>query len=198
MIKLALSILLPLTFILPDTSQLQLLQDLKQDLQQLQSGNSHFISDNSTLSPSVETVAQDLQLFGLIAHLDLSQASYTWQEQGQHQVHRWKFDEGDIRSIVEIQSSIPLDTVVTVRYLDGKPPTQQHIANTFTFRAYFISTVDTPNKLYYLTEEEQGLLGYRLGEKLVEVTYASAKKGLSDVLPRYKEEVRQLVLQLQQ
>ncbi|OKL39855.1 hypothetical protein [Pontibacter flavimaris] len=198
MTTLLLSILLPLSFILSDTSivsdtsQLRLQQDLQKDLNRLQQASSYFISDNSNLSPTVETVAQDLQLFALVANLDLSQATYVQQQQGPHQVHRWMFDAGEIRSIVQIQSNIALDTVVTQRYLENRPPTQHRIQNSFSFRTYLISTVSEPDKLYYLTEEQQGLLAYRMGEKQVEITYAAAKEGLSDILPAYKAEVQQL------
>ncbi|WP_299758497.1 hypothetical protein [uncultured Pontibacter sp.] len=192
-----LSILLPLTFLFTDTTQLRLQQDLQKDLSQLQQSKSYFISDNSNLSPTVQTVAEDLQLFALVAQLDLSQAIYIQQQQGQHQIHRWKFDEGEIRSIVQIQSSIGIDTMVTQRYLENRAPTQHRVQNSFTFRTYLVSTASEQNKLYYLTEEQQGLLAYRLGEKQVEVTYASAKEGLSDILPKYKEEVRQLVSSFQ-
>lgn len=192
-----LSILLPLSFLFTDTTQLRLQQDLHKDLSQLQQSKSYFISDNSNLSPTVQTVAEDLQLFALVAQLDLSQAVYIQQQQGQHQIHRWKFDEGEIRSIVQIQSNIAMDTVVTQRYLENRAPTQHRVQNSFTFRTYFVSTASEQNKLYYLTEEQQGLLAYRLGEKQVEVTHASAKEGLSDILPKYKEEVRQLVSSFQ-
>ncbi|WP_266202591.1 hypothetical protein [Pontibacter kalidii] len=192
MSTLLLSFLLPLSFILSDSSQLRLQRDLQKDLSRLQQANSYFISDNSNLSPTVQTVAQDLQMFALVANLDLSKATYIQQQQGQHQVHRWKFDEGEIRSIVQIQSNIALDTVVTQRYLENRAPTQHRIQNSFNFRTYLVSTASEPDKLYYLTEEQQGLLGYRLGEKQVEITYAAAKEGLSDILPAYKAEVQQL------
>ncbi|AKD01980.1 hypothetical protein POKO110462_21065 [Pontibacter korlensis] len=193
---LLLNLLLPLCFILQDSSQLLLRQDLQKDFGKLQQNSSHFISDNSTLNPSVETVANDLQLFGLVANLDLSQATSTWQEYGSHQVRRWKFDEGNIRSITQIQSEMKLDTLVTQRYLDNKAPTQQHITNSFTFRTYLISTDSDKNKLYYQTENEQGLLSYQLGDKVVEITYASPKKGLADVLQPYRQEIEKLTSDL--
>lgn len=196
MVNLLLSILLPLSFILTDTTKLHLLQDLQKDLGQLQTSERHFISDNSSLSPSVETVVEDLQLFSLVANLNLSQASYTWQEQGPHQIHRWRLDEGNIRSITQIQSIIQLDTVVTQRYADNKPPTQQHIRNSFTFRTYLVSTASEQHKLYYLTEEEQGLLAYRIGEKQVKITYAASKAGLADVLPDFLRQLDNLTATL--
>ncbi|MCX2740000.1 hypothetical protein [Pontibacter anaerobius] len=193
-----LSILLPFSFLLTDSSQLRLQQDLQKDLNRLQQSNSYFISDNSNLSPTVQSMAEDLQLFSLVANLDLSNATYIQQQQGPHQVHRWKFDEGEIRSIVQIQSNIDLDTVVTQRYLENRAPTQHRIRNSFSFRTYYISTASEPNKLYYLTEEEQGLLAYHLGEKQVEISYTSAKDGLSDILPKYRKEVQQLIAGFQE
>lgn len=194
---LLLSILLPLSFLFTDSTQLRLQQDLQKDLNRLQQSNSYFISDNSNLSPTVHSVAKDLQLFSLVANLDLSQAVHIQQQQGQHEIHRWKFDEGQIRSIIQIQSTIELDTVVTQRYLENRPPTQHRIQNSFTFRTYYISTDTEQNKLYYLTEEQQGLLAYHLGEKQVEVTYSSAKEGLSDILLKYRDAVQQLVADFQ-
>ncbi|WP_276499289.1 hypothetical protein [Pontibacter litorisediminis] len=198
MTALLFTILLPFSFILSDSSQLRLQQNLQQDLARLQQAGSYFISDNSTLSPTVQTVAQDLQLFGLVATLDLSNAVYVQQQQGPHQLHRWRFEEGEIRGITQIQSSIQLDTVVTQRYLENRAPTQHRIQNNFTFRTYLVSTASEPNKLYYLTEEQQGLLTYRLGEKQVEITYASPKQGLADVLPAYRKEIERLLGNLQQ
>ncbi|MDX5436875.1 MAG: hypothetical protein LPK03_06745 [Pontibacter sp.] len=188
MMTLLLSILLPLSSILTDTTQLQLRQDLQKDLDKLQQSR-YFISDNTTLSPNLQTVANDLQLFGLVSNLDLSQATYTWQQEGEHQVHRWRFDEGQIKSITQIQTNMQVDTVVTQRYLENRPATQHRIQNSFTFRTYLISTADDQHKLYYLTEDKQGLLAYRLGEKQVEVKYSEAKEGLSDVLPGYRKEI---------
>lgn len=188
MMTFLLSILLPLSFIFTDTTQLQLRQDLQKDLDKLQQSR-YFISDNTTLSPNLQTVANDMQLFGLVSNLDLSQATYTWQEEGEHQVHRWRFDEGQIKSITQIQTNMQVDTVVTQRYLENRPATQHRIQNSFTFRTYLISTADDQHKLYYLTEDKQGLLAYRLGEKQVEVKYSEAKEGLADVLPGYRKEI---------
>ncbi|ARS36202.1 hypothetical protein [Pontibacter actiniarum] len=192
--------LLPLllSFMLTDTPELHLQQDLQKDLAKLQQSNRYFISDNSTLNPSLQGLAQDLQLFALVANLDLSQASYQAQQQGPHRVEQWLFSEGEIRSITQVQSNVAVDTVVTQRYLENRPPTQQRIQNNFTFRTYLISTSSGQAKLYYLTEAEQGLLAYRLGERQVEIGYTAAKEGLSDVLPAYRQEVKRLAGKLPQ
>ncbi|GHA53077.1 hypothetical protein [Pontibacter akesuensis] len=182
-----------LSLILVADNPLKLQQDLQRNLQQLQQSNSHFISDNSLLDPSIQTVANDLQLFGLVANINLENAIHSQQQQGPHQVQQWTFTDGAIRQITQIESNIVLDTVVTQRYLNGRAPTQQRINNKFTFRTYVVSTDEAPSKLYYLTEEEQGLLAYTSGEKQVQITYTSPKQGLSDILPRYQREVKQLV-----
>ncbi|GAB3820305.1 hypothetical protein [Pontibacter rugosus] len=186
--------LLPLllALILTDTGELKLQQDLQKDLTRLQQSNSHFISDNSILNPSVQTVANDMQLFSLIAYLELAKATYTQQIQGPHQVQQWRFEEGDIRSITQIESHIQLDTVVTQRYLNERAPTQRRITNNFTFHSYIVSTAAEPAKLYYVSETEQGLLSYKLGEKQVQLTYTSPKEGLSDLLPLYHQQVEKL------
>lgn len=191
----SLSLLFPLLFscMLALAPTLRLQQDLEQDLDRLTTDSRYFISDNSTQAPSVQTVASDLQLFQLAASLDLSKASHSSQTIGNHQVDIWQLTEGDIKSIYQIESSIHLDTVVTQRYLDNRPPTQQRITNDFIFRSYAISTAATPLKLYYLTEATQGLLSYRLGEKQVEITYAATKEGLADVLSGYRKEMNQLL-----
>ncbi|RDV16087.1 hypothetical protein DXT99_05295 [Pontibacter diazotrophicus] len=191
----SLSLLFPLffTYMLAVGPSLRMQQDLEQDFARLEKDNRYFISDNSTQTPSVETVANDLQLFQLAASLDLSKANHSSQTIGNHQVDIWQLTEGDIKSIYQIESNIHLDTVVTQRYLDNRPPTQQRITNDFTFRSYAVSTATEPLKFYYLTEEDQGLLSYHLGDKQVEITYAATKEGLADVLQGYKEEVKQLM-----
>lgn len=191
----SLSLLLPLLFpyIIAVAPGLHLQRDLEQDLTRLTTDSRYFISDNSTQSPSVQTVTRDLQLFQLAASLDLSNATYTSKTIGNHQVEVWQLSEGDIKSVYQIESKIHLDTIVTQRYLDNRTPTQQRIMNDFTFRSYAISTAAEPLKLYYLTEAAQGLLSYRLGEKQVEITYAATKEGLTDVLPGYRKEVKQIL-----
>ncbi|GAB3535434.1 hypothetical protein GCM10027443_24530 [Pontibacter brevis] len=191
----ATSLLFPLLFsyLLAFAPALLLQQDLEKDIAQLTKDSRYFISDNSTQTPTVQTVSQDLQLFQLVASLDLSEATHSRQIFGNHQMDVWQMPEGKIKSIYQIESTIHLDTVVTQRYLDNRTPTQKRITNNFTFRSYAVSTDATPLKLYYLTEADQGLLSYRLGEKEVEVTYAATKEGLADVLPGYTEEIKQLL-----
>ncbi|MFD3000842.1 hypothetical protein ACFS7Z_10755 [Pontibacter toksunensis] len=190
-----LSLLLPLlyTFAVALAPGLHLQQDLERDLARLTKDSRYFISDNSTLSPSVETVAADLQLFQLAASLDLAKASHSSYTIGNHQVDVWQFTEGDIKSVYQIESAVHLDTVVTQRYLDNRTPTKKRITNDFSFRSYAISTATEPLKLYYLTEASQGLLSYHLGKKQVEITYAATKEGLADILPRYREEIKQIL-----
>ena len=189
----SLSALLPLLlpYLLATTLLLQ--QDLEKDLALLTKDSRYFISDNSTQTPSVQSVASDLQLFQLAANLDLSNAAHSSEIMGEHRVDLWRFDEGGIRAIYQIESNILLDTVITQRYLDNRTPTQQRITNDFTFRTYIVSTDSAPAKLFYLTEAAQGLLAYKLGEKQVAINYATKKEGLTDVLPGYMEEVQRLI-----
>lgn len=191
----SLPLLLPLIFsyMIALAPPLHLQQDLEQDIARLKKDSRFFISDNSTQIPTVQTVVNDLQLFQLVASLDLSKATYSSNTIGNHQVSVWQLPEGDIRKIYQIESTVHLDTVVTQRYLDNRPPTQKRIRNDFTFRSYAVSTAAAPLKLYYLTEADQGLLSYRFGEKQVEITYAATKEGLPDVLPYYRKEVKQLL-----
>lgn len=191
----SLPLLLPLIFsyMIALAPPLHLQQDLEQDIARLKKDSRFFISDNSSQIPTVQTVVNDLQLFQLVASLDLSKATYSSNTIGNHQVSVWQLPEGDIKSIYQIESRIHLDTVVTQHYLDNRPPTQKRIRNDFTFRSYAVSTAAAPLKLYYLTEADQGLLSYRLGEKQVEITYAATKEGLPDVLPYYRKEVKQLL-----
>lgn len=183
-----------LLWLLQLSAPLHLRQDLEQDLQKLQQSG-HFISDTSTDRPSLQTLQQDLQLFSLVANLDLSQATDTSYTQGKHHVRVWRLKEGQIQKIVQVDSQLAMDTVVTQRYLENRPPSQHRIQNTFTLRSYSISTADAAAKLLYLREAEQGLLQYTLGEKEVQVTYMKSKDGLSDVLPKYRQEVQQLLQQ---
>ena len=188
--------ILPLLFscfflIAPDA--LLLLQDITQNLTKLQNDSRYYISDNASPSPSLQTVANDLQLFGVAASIDLSQASYSSRRDGNNLIEKWAFPDGAIEAIYQIQSTIHLDTVVTQRYLDSRPPTQHHITNDFTFRTYAVSTPSAPVKLYYLVEADQGLLEYRINDRQVQIGYAEKKEGLSDVLPQLQEEIRGLL-----
>ncbi|MEJ8803930.1 hypothetical protein [Pontibacter sp. H249] len=190
--------ILPLffSFILrADTTQLKLQQDILKDATKLQQSNRYFISDNTTQTASLQSILSDLQFFGMVANLNLDNAKYSQQQLGKHQVHQWLFEEGEIRSITQLQSTIALDTVVTQRYLENRPPSQHRITNNFVFRAYQVSTATDPAKLYYLTEEEQGLLSYHLGEKKVEISYTSAKNGLNHLLPKHQTEVEAILRQ---
>ncbi|MCC9136251.1 hypothetical protein ACFSKU_01330 [Pontibacter silvestris] len=190
-----LNTILPLffSFILADTSTLQLQETIESNLTKLEETNAYFISDNSSQSPSIQTIATDMQLFGVIAGLDLNNAKYEQHQQGSHQVQHWTFEQGNIRDIYQIESTMHLDSVVTQRYLDNRPPTQQRIVNDFNFRTYIVSTATEPAKLYYMAETEQGLLSYRLASKQVEISYTSPKEGLNDILPKARKEIKQLL-----
>ena len=189
--------ILPLlfSFILADTGELKLQQDLQKDVTKLQQSNRYFISDNTTENANLQSILTDLQLFGMVSNLDLSKAKYSQYQQGPHQVQQWRFDEGGIKSITQLESTIAMDTVVTQRYLENRPPSQHRITNNFVFRAYQVSTVNEPAKLFYLTEEEQGLLAYHLGEKQAQISYTSPKNGLNHLLPTYQAEVDAILKQ---
>lgn len=191
----SLPLLLPLlfSFIVTVAPGLQLQQDLGQDLARLTKDGRYFISDNSTPTPTLQTVAGDLQFFELASNLNLSKATYSSHTIGNHKLDVWQFPEGSIKSVYQVESTIHLDTVVTQRYLDNRTPTQKRVTNDFTFRSYAVSTAAEPLKLYYLTEATQGLLSYHIGDKQVEITYSDTKEGLDDVLPGYKEEVQLLL-----
>ncbi|WP_347158235.1 hypothetical protein [Pontibacter chitinilyticus] len=182
-----------LLLVVPDSLQLQ--QDLAQNLSKLQQDGQYYISDSGSPSPSLQTVENDLQLFAVVAHMDLSQATYSNRRFGNHQVEKWEFPEGNIKTIYQIQSNVHLDTVVTQRYLDNRAPTQHRITNDFVFRTYAVSTATSPLKLYYLTEATQGLLEYRIDNRQVQIGYANNKAGLADYLPQLKQEVADLVQQ---
>ncbi|MBC5993330.1 hypothetical protein [Pontibacter cellulosilyticus] len=187
--------ILPLlfSFILVATGELKLQQDLQKDITRLQESNRYFISDNTTETATLQSIVNDLQLFGMVSNLNLSNAKYSQYEQGHHQVQQWHFDEGAIKSITQLESTIAMDTVVTQRYLENRPPSQHRITNNFVFRVYQVSTANEPAKLFYLTEEEQGLLAYHLGEKQVQISYTSPKNGLNHLLPKYQAEVEAIL-----
>ncbi|MBF9252512.1 hypothetical protein I2I11_04330 [Pontibacter sp. 172403-2] len=174
-------------------SSLLLQQDIVANLEKLQNDSRFYISDNASPSPSLQTVASDLQLFGVAASIDLSQATYSSRLDGNHLIEKWAFPDGQIEAIYQIQSTIHLDTVVTQRYLDNRAPTQQHITNDFTFRTYAVSAPSAPVKLYYLTEADQGLLEYRINDRQVQIGYADKKEGLRDVLPQVEKEIKDLL-----
>ncbi|NDK56201.1 hypothetical protein [Pontibacter fetidus] len=179
--------ILPLLFILLQAQggNFALKQDLEKDLKQL-SSTSVFISDNTSATPSLQTIAQDLQLFGVVATIELGNSKYSQQTQDNYTIQQWKFPEGNIKALYQIETTIALDTVVTQRYLE-RGPTQHRIQNKFTFRAYAISTSAGSDHFYYLTEAEQGLLEYRIGNRLVQLSYPEPKEGLNDILPKVED-----------
>ena len=184
-------IIFPLFFFLfsDQAASLHLSRDIEKDLAIL--GNtSVYMSDNTSLNPSVETIATDLQLFGVTASINLANSHHSSNKFGDHTVHQWRFKEGGpIKAIYQVESLVKLDTVVTQRYLENRAPTQHRITNDFTFRTYVVSTDASPVKLYYLTEAEQGLLKYNIDARQVSLIYPSKKEGLSDILPKVEEEV---------
>lgn len=192
-----LSLLLPIffSFIFRQDSNLQLGQDLSKDARILAS-TSVFISDSATPNPSVRTIESDLELFFVMASINLSESKYSARQRGKHHVQTWRFDEGSIKAIHQIETTLALDTVVTQRYLENRAPTQQRIMNNFKFRTYAVSTTDALTKLYYLTEDEQGLLEYKIDDRHVELVYPKKKQGLSDIMPKVKDEIDRLVVEL--
>jgi hypothetical protein len=192
-----LSLLLPLlvSFFFEQGSSLQLGQDLSKDAKIL-ANTSVFISDNATSNPSMRTIESDLELFYVMASINVSQSKYSARQQGKHHVQTWRFDEGNIKAIHQIETTLALDTVVTQRYLEDRAPTQQRIQNNFKFRTYAVSTTDALIKLYYLTEDEQGLLEYKIDDRHVELVYPKKKQGLSDIMPKVKDELDELVVRL--
>jgi hypothetical protein len=192
-----LSLLFPIlfAFVFSQGSNLQLGQDLSKDAKIL-ANTSVFISDNASPSPSMRTVESDLELFFVMASVNVSQSKYSAQQQGKHHVQTWRFEDGNIRAIHQIETTLALDTVVTQRYLENRPPTQQRVQNNFKFRTYAVSTTDALIKLYYLTEDEQGLLEYKIDDRHVELVYPKKKQGLSDIMPKVKDELDQLVVRL--
>ncbi|TXK52059.1 hypothetical protein FVR03_01985 [Pontibacter qinzhouensis] len=192
-----LHILLPLliSFFTPEPATLLLQQDIAKDYQLLQGGQ-YFISDNTSSSPSLRTIESDLQLFQVVASVDLGSAQYSTNSSGRHQIKKWNFQEGDLKALYQIESTLALDTTVAVRYLDNKPPTQQHLKNTFRFRTYVVATTSAPDRLLYITEADQGLILYRMDIRQVEMVYSKQKEGLSAALPAFIAEIDQLVTQL--
>jgi len=186
--------ILPFLFLLLQTQAgtYSFKQDLEKDLKRL-STSSVFISDNTSASPSLQTIAHDLQLFGVVATIDVSNSKYSQSTKGNYKVQQWCFPEGNIKAIYQLETTIALDTVVTQRYLENRAPTQHRIQNTFKFRAYAVSTAEDPQQLYYFTEAEKGLLEYRIGVRQVQLNYSAKKEGLSDVLPKVEEQVSKVL-----
>ncbi|WP_187263062.1 hypothetical protein [Pontibacter beigongshangensis] len=195
---LLLHVLFPLLFSLfsTDPAALRLQKDLEKDYQLLTKGQ-YFISDNTSSSPSLRTIESDLALFQLVASIDLSAADYSTSTSGKHQIMKWEFKEGDLKALYQVESSIQLDSTITVRYLDNKPSTQQQVRNTFRFRTYVVATTAAPDRLVYVTEADQGLITYRLDIRQVDLVYSRQKEGLSVVLPGFMQEINQLINQMQ-
>jgi hypothetical protein len=192
--------ILPLFFFLlfAQADTLPLNRDIDKDLRILDH-TSVYISDNTSLSPTVEMIATDLQLFRVAASITLVNSNYSSNRQGSHTVHQWLFkDRGEIKAIYQIESVIKLDTIVTQRYLENRPPSQHRIQNNFTFRTYVVSTTADPVKLYYMSEAEQGLLKYNIDARQVVLIYPSNKEGLSDILPKVEEEVDRVLKSVMQ
>jgi hypothetical protein len=162
-------------------------QDLERDLKQI-SNTSVFISDNTSASPSVQTIAHDLQLFGVVASIDVSNSKYSQSAQGKYKIQQWQFSDSNIKAIYQIEITIALDTVVTQRYLE-RAATQHRIQNNFTFRAYAVSTSAGADHLYYLTEADQGLLEYQIGKRQVQISYPEPKEGLNDIFPKVEQKL---------
>jgi hypothetical protein len=187
--------LLPLlfSFVLKADDTFKLKQDLLADADKLQHSKGYFISDNSSETASILNIIQDLKLFGLVATLDLGSATLSQRQIGQHNISKWTFKTGELESITQLESSIALDTIITQHYLEDRPPSQHRIKNNFLFRTYQVALKGQPNKLFYLTETDQGLLTYSVGDKTVSLSYKSAKQGLNDLLPEFKTKVRDIL-----
>ncbi|QCR20952.1 hypothetical protein [Pontibacter sp. SGAir0037] len=195
LLRLILPFLLSL-FLLRADSTFTLLEDIAKD-QQLLTNDFVYVDDNTSINSTVASVLEDLQLFQVAGSIGVEGAKHTSNTQGNHTIHKWAFPEGDIKAIYQIESQVALDTVVTQQYLDGKAPKQQRIMNNFRFRAYAVATSSAPLKMYYLTEEEQGLLAYRIDQKEVNIGYSKKKNGLTDLLPVYTAQVERLLGSMQ-
>lgn len=189
--------ILPFLLLLLNTQSgnYSLRQDLEKDAKILSSGPV-FITDNTSASPTIDQVAHDLQLFGVAATIDLSKTNYSTENRQGHAVQKWKFTEGAIKAIYQIETTIVLDTVVVQRYLENRAPTQHRVQNTFTFRAYAVTMANNTAGLFYLTEVQQGLLNYRIGNRHIQLNYPAKKEGLSDIQPAIEAELDKLLSQL--
>ncbi len=172
------------------SGEFMLKQDLMKDAKIL-SGSSVFISDNTHVSPTIKHIAHDLQLFGLAASIDLGKATHTSENRQGTAIQHWALPEGNIRDLYQVDLSIVTDTIVDQHYL-VKPSTQQRLSIDSSFRAYILVAENGP-VLYYLTELDQGLLQYRIGEREVQLNYPNKKEGLSDVMPMVEAEMDQLL-----
>lgn len=176
-----------------DATELTLGKDIQKDWAKLQKDKDYFISDNASDDPSIQTIASDLQIIHVASAIDLSNSVYSGRLLGDWVVHKWEFDDSSIEAIYQFERTIALDTVVTNKYLENKAPTQQQIKNNFTFRAYAVSTTASPLKFYYLTEDVQGLLEYKVDDRAVQVNYATKIEGISDILPQVQKELKFVV-----
>lgn len=174
-------------------AQLNLGKDIQKDWEKLQKDSRIFISDNSSDSPSLQTIASDLEVIHVVAQIDLSNSVYSGRLMGDWVVHKWQFDDSHIKAIYQYERTIALDTVVTDTYLENRAPTQQQVKNNFSFRAYAVTTTGSPIKFYYLTEQDQGLLEYKVDDRTVQVNYATKKEGLSDIMPRVQKEMEFMI-----
>lgn len=174
-------------------AQLNLGKDIQKDWAKLQKDSRVFISDNSSDTPSLETIASDLEIIHVVSTIDLSNSVYSGRLMGDWVVHKWEFEDSNIKAIYQFERTMALDTVVTDKYLEKKAPTQQKVKNNFTFRAYMVTTTATPLKFFYLTEQEQGLLEYKVDKRTVQVNYATQKNGLSDIMPSIQKELNFLI-----
>lgn len=178
---------------LTQAAQLTLGKDIEKDWARLQKDSRYFISDNTSDSPSLETIASDLHIIHVVSLIDLSNSVYSGRIMEDWVMHKWQFDDSNIKAIYQFERTIALDTVVTNTYLEGRAPTQQQVKNNFTFRAYAVATTASPVKFFYLTEQDQGLLEYKVDDRSVQVNYATKKEGLSDIMPRINKELEFLI-----
>lgn len=189
--------ILPLLLLLlpVQSGNYMLQQDLEKDAKIL-SGGPVFITDNTSASPTINHVAHDLQFFGVAATIDLSKSNYSTENRQGHAVQKWKFSEGPVKAIYQIETTVTLDTVVVQRYLENRAPTQHRVQNTFTFRTYGLVTAGRSLSMYYFTEAQQGLLEYRLGDRHILLNYPTKKEGLSDIQPAMQNEMDKLLSEL--
>jgi hypothetical protein len=170
-------------------------QDLVKDAKIL-SGSPVFITDNTSATPTINHVAHDLKVFGLAATIDLSKSNYSTQSRNSHAIQKWEFKDGPIKAVYQIETTVAIDTIVVQRYLENRAPTQHRVQNTFTFRVYALTAADNSLSLYYLTEKEQGLLEYKIGDRHIHLNYPTKKEGLNDIQPAIQNGLDKLLSEL--